>query len=576
MSHEPASSVTFSRFPAGRLLIFAAIIIAILLLTGRAGTAAAEDNGFAGALDKRYSLARAYYNNLDAHAGLGASQANWEAGIRSFRQIYLARPKHELAPHCLYMMGRMYEEMHERFRNPLDLGEAATYFNDVTLLFPKHRLADDALFRLGEIYLKEKEDRISAAKTFVSIVTLYADGDMAAAAARELAALQDVAAAAAGIEEKRQPGRRAEVLPVKHWSTSDYTRIVVETSEPVLFKECLLEKNAERPRRLYIDFSGSRISSEAQKPVPIQDGLLKVVRAGQFDPDTVRVVLDIESISKYKIFSLQDPFRVVVDVMGQKKEQQVESAQKVEKAAGPPADSKGAPLTLARQLGLGIKRIIIDPGHGGKDPGAIAGNGLKEKDIVLRVAKSLAATLSKELSCEVILTRDRDVFIPLEERTAIANTMRGDLFVSVHVNSAPTPNVHGVETYFLNLTTNEEAMRVAARENATSTNNMSDLQNILADLMNNTKINESARLAGYVQQNMASGLNLKNLGVKQAPFYVLIGAQMPAILCETTFMSDPQEAARLTSESYLLAIAEQLAAGVAGYVKESSLAQLNY
>jgi len=300
------------------------------------------------------------------------------------------------------------------------------------------------------------------------------------------------------------------------------------------------------------------------------------------------VVLDIESISSYKIFTLQDPFRTVIDVKGWEQEKEEKPPAVVNVLEG---NKKRAPGTatsatrdipqdgplpsLAQQLGLGIRKIVIDPGHGGKDPGAIAPNGLKEKDVVLAVSKKLAHQLRTKLGYEVVLTRTTDIFIPLEERTAIANTEKGDLFISVHVNSAPSPRLLGVETYVLNLTNDEDSMRLAAQENATSASNMSDLQNILADLLNNSKLDESTKLAEHVQTNMAQGLRIKDLGVKQAPFYVLIGAQMPAILSEITFLSNPGEAKRLRQDYYLTTIAEHISAGVNDYIRGSNLAMIS-
>ena len=226
---------------------------------------------------------------------------------------------------------------------------------------------------------------------------------------------------------------------------------------------------------------------------------------------------------------------------------------------------------------MGVKRIVIDPGHGGKDKGASGKNGLYEKNINLKIAKKLSQRIKQDLDMEVLLTRDSDHFIPLEERTAIANTKHADLFVSIHVNASPNPQAEGFETYFLNLATDEESIRVAAFENATSTKRISDMQKILKDLMLNTKIDESSRLAGHVQQNVVQVLNekyspVKNLGVKQAPFYVLIGAQMPAILIETSFISNERERERLSQDDYLDQIVEGLLKGIEGYIKEIKLA----
>ena len=182
--------------------------------------------------------------------------------------------------------------------------------------------------------------------------------------------------------------------------------------------------------------------------------------------------------------------------------------------------------------------------------------------------------MRKELKCEVFLTRSNDRYLTLEERTAIANTKNADLFISIHTNSHKDRRAYGIETYFLNLATDDDAIRVAAMENATSTKNISDLQTILQDLMQNAKINESSRLAGNVQVSVVSHLKtkrysrIKDKGVKQAPFYVLLGAQMPAILVETGFISNPREAKRLVNPKYQQRICEAIVIGIKKYIKE--------
>ncbi|HHI96265.1 MAG TPA: N-acetylmuramoyl-L-alanine amidase, partial [Thermodesulfatator atlanticus] len=233
-------------------------------------------------------------------------------------------------------------------------------------------------------------------------------------------------------------------------------------------------------------------------------------------------------------------------------------------------------ISLAQQLGLCIRRVVIDPGHGGKDPGCRRRN-LKEKDIVLKVAKRLAEKLRAKLGCQVILTRSRDVFIPLEQRTAIANMKRADLFISIHVNSSPKRSAYGIETYYLNFASDEEAMRVAAVENAASTHSLSELQNLLKGILLNTKLEESRRLAEAVQKNLVKTLRrryrrVKDRGVRTAPFVVLIGTRMPAVLVEIGFLSHPVEAKRLISPRYQDQVAEGIARGIVAYVKEMKLA----
>lgn len=563
---------------AGRV---ACLVLATVFTVLAPLVVAAEESPAAWILAKRFTLATAYYQNILFHGELAAIPSAWDDGIRGFRRLYLAAPEAETAPEILYMMGRMYHDKFQVSGNPLDLGEAIAYFQDVDSLFHRHSRADDAMLELIKIYLHDQNDRQRAARALQELVVEYPDSDVLRSAGSLVFELKDILPAS-GAQLSEQI--LALVQSIKFWSNDDYTRIVVKLSEQVPFQDRLLEEMDGHPRRLYIDFAHAQLDPMTGDTIPIQDGLLKRVRTGQYTDETVRVVLDIESISKYKIFSLQDPFRVVIDVKGRLEETPsppvIAATTKkhpkavTEKASTTTASQAPVTFSLARQLGLGVRRIVIDPGHGGKDPGAIGKNGLLEKDIVLSVAKKLALLLENQLSCEVILTRDSDIFIPLEERTAIANTNSGDLFISLHVNAAPTPRANGVETYFLDLTNDQGAMRLAAIENATSESKMSDLQDILADLLNNNKKDESARLAGQVQESMVGGLSLKNLGVKQAPFYVLIGAQMPAILSEFSFISNPEEARLLQEDNYHEAIARYLATGVGRYINESEMAML--
>ena len=249
------------------------------------------------------------------------------------------------------------------------------------------------------------------------------------------------------------------------------------------------------------------MSSAFDKTIPINDNLLKSARAGQHTPDSVRVVVDIKSFDNYKIFSLKNPFRIVVDVWGKRSEKRHAAPNDtMHPKVMTKKSGKIMPSAIAKQLALGVKRIVIDPGHGGRDYGAPGYlRGVHEKDVVLKIAKKLAAKIEKELDCEVILTRNGNKFLTLEERTAIANTKNADLFISLHTNAARSRHAYGVETYFLNLATDADAIRVAAKENATSEKNISDLQSILTDLMQNAKINESSRLATHVQESMYTG-----------------------------------------------------------------------
>jgi N-acetylmuramoyl-L-alanine amidase len=226
--------------------------------------------------------------------------------------------------------------------------------------------------------------------------------------------------------------------------------------------------------------------------------------------------------------------------------------------------------SLTRALGLKIGRIVVDAGHGGHDTGTIGPNGIMEKDLVLDVALRLGRLLETRLGADVIYTRDDDTFIPLETRTAVANEHQADLFISVHANSSPDPSARGVETYYLNFTSDPGALEVAARENAVSQKSIFELQDLVKKITLKEKIEESRELASDVQQSLYGGLaskrsTLRDRGVKKAPFVVLIGANMPSILAEISFVSNPTDAAKLETPEYREKIAESLYKGIAKY-----------
>ena len=235
--------------------------------------------------------------------------------------------------------------------------------------------------------------------------------------------------------------------------------------------------------------------------------------------------------------------------------------------APPTADGE---TSLMRALGLKIGRIVIDAGHGGHDSGTLGADGIQEKDVVLDVALRLGKLLHQRMGAEIVYTRADDTFIPLETRTAIANKAQADLFISVHANSSPDASARGTEVYYLNFTSDPEAMRVAARENAVSTQSVHELSDLVKKIALKDKIDESKELATDVEGSLYKGLEkgnegLKDRGVKKAPFVVLIGANMPSILAEISFVSNPDDAEELLTPEYRQRVAESLFNGVARY-----------
>ena len=383
------------------------------------------------------------------------------------------------------------------------------------------------------------------------------------------------------------------ITDLRVWSNPEYTRIVVNVGHERDYSHRLLNKDPDinKPfQRLYVDVEQTRLGRGIAEHTPINDNLLIQARAGQYLPHTVRVVVDIKSFENYKVFSLKDPFRIVIDVWGKGSNgsppissppvvADSEKSEPKKKSTGLTTDNLQS-SNITRQFALGVRKIVIDPGHGGSDPGAPGYYPNQwEKDLVLKIAKRLAAILRDRLKLTVLLTRTEDKKLTLEERTAIANTQRADLFISLHCNAAKNKNLKGIETYFLNLATDSQAIAVAARENATSEKNISDLDYILSDLMKNAKIEESTRLSNIVHQNFVKGMKAKysgitDLGVKQAPFYVLLGARMPSILVETSFISHKIEGKRLMEDAYQKAVCEAIADGIEKYIDTTNPKQL--
>lgn len=247
-------------------------------------------------------------------------------------------------------------------------------------------------------------------------------------------------------------------------------------------------------------------------------------------------------------------------------------------SSGAPTRNRDGSYSLARQLGLGARRICLDAGHGGHDPGAIGRGGTQEKDITLAVVLKLEKLIRSELGADVLLTRDKDVFIPLEERTAVANASGADLFLSVHINSARSSAGRGLETYYLSFAKSAAAEELAARENAISQATMKDLNNLVKAIATNSKIDESRDFAGIIQRNNVDGLSpefqgVLDRGVHTAPFYVLIGANMPSILTEVGFISNPDEERWLKSDDYQTRLAESLLDGVRAYLGQLNRSQ---
>jgi len=496
------------------------------------------------------------------------------------------------------------------------LRAAVASYDALVRRYPRSGYADNALWQAGNLSLlafdefRQPADRKTGLRLLGLLRSQYPSSSLVASAASIVKQREKAAAAppppapapapaarttpAAASSNARQPdtapapvARAVAIRGVKRTDLPEGVRITLEMDGEAAFHG----ERIENPRRVFFDLKNATATGALQDAtLTYQDDLVREVRFGRH-PDATRVVMDMEGAESYSVFTLYEPFRLVVDFKRDASAapavpaagparpadppaaKAATSAPEQPVAAGPPPAAPSMNLdgsfSLARQLGLGVARIVIDAGHGGHDPGAKA-NGLTESELTLDIALRLQKLLLKQPGVDVVMTRATDVFIPLEERTKIANREDADLFLSIHANASRNVRARGVETYFLNFATNPEAEAVAARENAGSGQTMNKLPDILRAIALNNKINESRDFADIVQRSMVRRLSARNkalrdIGVKQAPFVVLIGAEMPSVLAEMSFVTNKQDAVLLKTGAYRQQIAEALLDAVLRY-----------
>ena len=382
------------------------------------------------------------------------------------------------------------------------------------------------------------------------------------------------------------PARK--VVVIRHEKSATESLVRVRLSGDVGITRGEVPPQDGQPRRIFFDLAPAKLGQRNIQPIEVGDHVVARVRAGQYDTDVVRVVVELRSDEEPSLRVQKRPFEVQLSVPVKPADPQIAAAPPPA-APPPPADApkveavakklahaqSDAGVSISQQLGLKVHRIVIDAGHGGHDTGAIGPTGIKEKDVTLAIAKKVRERLLKEMpDVDVILTRESDTTLALQDRTNVANAAGADLFISIHCNASPLKRVRGVETYTLNITSDRYAMKLAARENAEAgEGSISDLEYILADLAMKSNVDDSVRLGEAVQGNVVRRLKksydgVKDLGLKHALFYVLMGNHMPSILVETSFLSHKEEEKRLGSDAYQDALAEGIVSGVRAFVED--------
>lgn len=555
-----------------------------------------------------------------------SSEAQFIECARAYRKAYSLDPHYRYSGEAIYEEGLIYQQLGDKLGNIDFYKKAINRFNHLVKDYEVNPRCPDALLRMIAIYSNSLKDEQSAQKAQQRLQTRYkkSNASIQLQPQTSLAKItqspgKDSLPMQQNTNKPNSPDSESPVtvLNVRYKIADDSVQAIIDLNALAHYKGARLKN----PDRLYFDIANSRIARNLDRSITINSPDLNKIRISQKDPVTVRVAFDISRLSTYKVSELQDPFTIVVNFTRPKpeaspdpiarnvpqsapalssetqavtsktipltpkdsKRASVEKSQPLKNAPAKNEDvtivsPKPVPLTsrgdhtFTRMLGLKISRIVLDPGHGGHDQGTIGPKGLCEKDLVLSLAQELQRLLREELGAEVILTRDDDTYIPLEERTSIANEHHADLFISIHANASSVRSISGIESYYLDFAKTNAEREIAARENAASSKTIGDLEDLIKKIAKADKSAESRELATMVQRKLFAGARrimpaTQNRGVRSAPFVVLIGANMPSILTEVAFISNPRDERLLNKPINRKELAKALYSGIVTYME---------
>ncbi|MFQ5449165.1 MAG: N-acetylmuramoyl-L-alanine amidase [Nitrospinaceae bacterium] len=549
---------------------FASVLIFLLPLIWIAPPAAQAGKKHTRTAEALYQQAKKKYYALDKSVKHPAPRDQWAKVINRFMAVYETYPTSPQAYKALFTVARLFDKLYPISHFSQDRERALHFYYKVTSEFRDGRLTDDALFYQGEIFLGQKNYDF-AMSAFEHIVRVYPQGDQAAKARKRIQALNAMI--------RKEPFLRqastVEAVPpaiIRHVSyvrRSQSVRVVVHTSGPVEISQNRLT----HPDRIYFNFFNARLGDTLKKDIHVGDDVLTGMRVSRFAKNTIRLVLDIRRGAGLKITTSDGNGKFIIDLWKPVPRKLRSLPPKI------PSPVQVVPVAARSKPKPAVKKhvplIVIDPGHGGKDFGAKSSRGLFEKNVNLAIAKRVRKILERRYKFRVLMTREDDTFISLKHRGEIANERDADLFVSIHANAARRRSAYGIETYYLGIANGEQAQETAARENGELVHSVKDdqVQQILANLISTTKINDSALLAGHVQERLFRSMKkkypgVKDLGVKEGPFFVLHDTSMPSILIEVGFLTNKREERRLKSPEYLDRLALAIAKGIFGFTRD--------
>ena len=560
-----------------------------------------------------YEKARTSYQSFFKSKKGMDRRDRWISVIKKFESVYKNHFPSNEAYKAIFTTGDLYEQLFSISRRDKDLDAALEAYQKTVKEFKPDRLTDDALYRQGEIFFSRGK-YVAALNSFEKVSTLIPKGDVAAKARSRISnvrsfvpkgdlvkqvSLKETKNTSYSKENSSLTGGKKLILKkIDYKVGSDSFRVVVYTSEAVTFSQGRLSK----PERVYINFKETQLADSVAKEIKIGSRFLKGLRLSQLDKENTRLVVDLNESNNLKIGVWSEGHKLFVELSNKKTpDVKVASKSKIpftKKIASKPKipstkavnfDKKVKHNKEPRKVAVKVSKkrsfpvvnkklplIVVDAGHGGSDLGAKGYRGIQEKNVNLAIALRLKDILTSRYKYRVILTRGDDTFIPLPGRGKIANDNNADVFVSVHANAAPRRAAHGIETYYLGQGHSEEAKATAARENGKLVKSVKDdeTQEILASMISTTKINQSSRLAGNIQNQLYQSMRkkysgVKNLGVKEGPFFVLHDTNMASVLVEVGFVTNLREESRLKQSSYLDRLASSIAKGVSKFVQDS-------
>lgn len=528
----------------------------------------------------RYRKAKADMEGLSADKVRSCWRQPWEELAAEFLLIYQSRKNWAISPGALFRAASSQESLADCSHLAAEYRQARDLYLNLAQEFPKSALADDALLRAAAIEADRLNQPQEALELLDAIATLYPQGDMLPQAKILRQRLSGGADVAAAPYAKAGGAPAQAATPEVHtlsWNSlsKNSVEIVLDLSAPARYRARLEEGKKGAASSLYLEFDDASVVKDVRRGVTVNGSLLQSIRVRDRKGGGSVMQFSFRDVRRFDTQAESNPCRIVLRVAAGN----TPLPPRPGKGAGfagqdTPGDQANAPAEprhvndMARQLGLTVRTVFIDAGHGGRDPGTHH-NGILERVITLDVATTLGRLLQAN-GVDVVYSRTNDTGLSLRERTTRANEAGADLFVSIHINANDDKSVNGFETYYLDLAQNAEAARVAALENAGSDHRLGDMQKMLADVMLSARVDESKKLAQDIQRITLFRLKkreytVRNNGVKSAPFHVLLGAQMPAVLVELGYCTHAEEARNLANAKYRLTLAEGLAEGILAY-----------